>query len=81
MKKILKKGKEIDRKDERFNKIVKIILVIFIILILIFCIFWLLDKADILELSFLYPQVLFNDGYGEDPCAHEPHEPDPCGPS
>lgn len=61
-------------------KIIKIVLLILVILILIYCSLRYLDTKRYIEKSFFrdWPIIGYT-GYGEDPCYHEPHEPDPCG--
>jgi len=58
-------------------KIVKIVLIVLIIFLLIYGILWVLSEAGFVKKSFI--GRILEDGYGEDPCYHEPHEPDPCG--
>lgn len=61
-------------------KILRIILLVLVILLLIYGTLWILSDASFVKKSIFkdWP-IIGSTGYGEDPCYHEPHEPDPCG--
>lgn len=64
--------------------IIKIIFIIILILLLLWLGSWYLEKVGYIEKSIFrdWPIIGYTGyGYGDDPCYHEPNEPDPCGPS
>jgi hypothetical protein len=69
---------------KRVKKIIQVVVIIIVILILLWALLWYLEKEGYIEGSIFGKVSLLGFagyGYGDDPCYHEPNEPDPCGPS